>query len=445
MSRFDRLLEQLRSYGPHVCIEADGSSYTYAQLLQETEKWQARLHDRGVAQVVGLAADYSVSAIAVLLALLIRRCTVALLPSRVDVRSYVADSHISALLDVNVAGDCVWRSVPNEKGHHLLEQLRAAGAAGLVVFTSGTTGEPKAALHSLERFLYKFSRPGRRFRTLAFMLLDHVAGLDTLFYTLSNGGTLIVPRRRDPRSILEIIASGHVEVLPTSPTFIRLLCSALPQNCDLSSLKIVTYGSEPMDATTLFRLQERFPGVTITQKYGTTEIGSPRSISRENDSLWIKIKPDGVQTKVVNGVLWVRSEGTVLGYLNAPSPLDEEGWYCTGDLVDVDGEWIRFLGRDDDRINVGGEKVMPTEVEQVILELDFVRDVTVLGEPHALMGQIVVARVVLKTTLPMKEVARSIRLHCRQRLAAHKVPVRVSIVSDLPNDRNKRHGARAPR
>ena len=116
-------------------------------------------------------------------------------------------------------------------------------------------------------------------------------------------------------------------------------------SADLSSLKIITYGSEPMDPRTLALLNERFPGCRISQKYGTTETGSPRSASRANDSLWLKLGGDGVEMKVVDGVLHLRSESTILGYLNAPSPVDAEGWYCTGDLVEVDGEWIRFRGQ----------------------------------------------------------------------------------------------------
>jgi len=259
-----------------------------------------------------------------------------------------------------------------------------------------------------------------------------------LFYTLSSGGTLVIAERRDPDSVGRLIESHGVEVLPASPSFLRLLCLTADGHRNYSSLKIITYGSEPMDPNTLARVNERFPNVQISQKYGTTETGSPRSESRSNDSLWLRIKTDGVETKVVEGVLWVRSEGTILGYLNAPSPVDEEGWYCTGDLVDVDGEWIRFRGRASDVINVGGEKVSPAEVEQTILELDFVRGAVVAGERHVLMGQIVTARITLARPLDTKEAARLIRAHCRSRLSSYKVPVKIEIVDEgLVNERQK--------
>jgi len=448
MSRFVHFIEQLQSYAPQLCMEGDGPSYTYAELLEEIESWQARFDELSIApgSVVGLRADYSLSAVAALLALFARRAIVALIPRDRGAVHYLVDARAAALLELNVEGSYRWRSVPHPTRHPLLNRLSTASEGGVVIFTSGSTGRPKAALQSLERFLYKFRRPGRRLRTLAFLLFDHVGGLDTLLYTLASGGTLIFTRQRDPGSILELIESHRVEVLPTSPSFLRLLCVAGDhREHDLSSLKIITYGSEPMDPTTLARVNARFPNAQISQKYGTTETGSPRSVSRSNDSLWIKIKNDGVETKVVDDVLWIRSEGTILGYLNAPSPVDEQGWYCTGDLVDVDGEWIRFRGRAGDTINVGGEKVAPTEVEQSILELDFVRDAVVSGEPHALMGQIVAARVALTTAaLDPKKAVERIRMHCRERLAPYKVPVRVDIVAEgFANDRQKAQRKRA--
>lgn len=441
MERFARLLEQLRGYATQACIVGHAASHTFFQLLEELESWQSRFDQLNVkpGAVVGVRADYSIYAVAAMLALSARRAIVALIPRDRDATHYLLDAHAAAFLDLHVDGDYEWRSL-TATDHPLIRQLQAAGDSGLVVFTSGSTGRPRAALQSVERFLYKFRKPGRPFRTLAFLMFDHVAGLDTTFYTLASGGTLVVAQRRDPEAILELIESHRVEVLPTSPSFLRMLCATERIAAfNLSSLKIITYGSEMMDPSTLVRLNSCFPNVQIIQKYGTTETGSPKSISRGNDSLWMRIKSDGTETKVVNDVLWIRSESTILGYLNAPSPLDESGWYCTGDLVDVDGEWIRFRGRAVDLINVGGEKVTPAEVEETILELDFVRDAVVAGVPHPLLGQIVAVRVALKSdTLDRKEAAKGIRLHCRQRLAPYKIPVRIEFSDGLlTNSRQK--------
>jgi long-chain acyl-CoA synthetase len=442
MTRLNNLIETLRSYSSRRSIECDGKAYTYADLMEEVNRWHDRFRQLDVQPgvVVGVRADYSLSSIAALITLLLRRAVAALVPRDRAYQPYLQDCHATALLDVRTDGSYDWQPIVCQTTHPLLDRMRAANEGGFVLFTSGSTGRPKATLQSTERFLYKFRKPGRCFRTLAFLLFDHIAGLDTVFYTFMSGGTLVLTRRRDPSSIAGLVEALKVEVLPASPSFLRMLCiQANDFTHDFSSLRVITYGSEPMDAATLAKLNTRFPHVQITQKYGTTETGSPRTTSRGNESLWLKFQSDGFEAKVVNDVLWIRSESTLLGYLNAPSPVDEEGWYCTSDLVDVDGPWIRFRGRVSDTINVGGEKVAPAEVEHCILELGFVCEAVVRGEPHSMLGQIVVARVVLADPrLDPKAATASIWQHCRKRLAHYKAPVKVEIVAGgLTDDRQK--------
>lgn len=416
--------------------------YTYSNLLEEMDRWQERFRQLDVraGAVVGVRADYSLSSIAALISILLRGSIAALVPRAREHAQYLKDCHASTLLNVHTDGSYDWESIACETTHPLLGQMRAAKEGGIVLFTSGSSGKPKAALQSTERFLRKFQGQGRCFRTMAFLLFDHIAGLDTVFYTLMSGGTLILTRRRDPSSVAALIEAHKVEVLPTSPSFLRLLCmKADGINHDLSSLRVITYGSEPMDPTTLTNLNKRFPHVEITQKYGTTETGSPRTLSRGNESLWLQFKADGFEAKVVDEVLWVRSESTFLGYLNAESPVDEQGWYCTSDLVDVDGPWIKFRGRVSDVVNVGGEKVAPAEVEHCILELNFVRQALVKGEAHSILGQVVTAKVSLADPdLDTKAATTAIWQHCRKRLAHYKAPVKIEVVAgELIDDRQK--------
>jgi len=120
----------------------------------------------------------------------------------------------------------------------------------------------------------------------------------------------------------------------------------------------------------------------------------------------------------------------MLGYLNALSPIDAEGFLDTGDLVEVDGPWIRFLGRKSDIINVGGLKVYPAEVENLLLQMDNVEDVSVRGEPNPITGQIVAATVRLRA--PETPAAFKVRMRqfCADRLANWKVPARVRFTDD---------------
>lgn len=312
----------------------------------------------------------------------------------------------------------------------LYAELRRLGHAGLVLTSSGSTGTPKAAVHDATRLLAKFQTPRPAWRTLAFLQLDHIGGLNTLFHTLANGGTLVVPDGRDPESVCAAIARHRVELLPTTPTFLRLLLvSEAFRRYDLTSLRRITYGTEPMPAAVLERLHATFPGVTLQQTYGMSEVGILRTKSRDDGSLWVQLGGEGVETKVVDGTLRVRSPWAMLGYLNAPSPFDAAGWLDTQDRVEVDTtdpRWVRILGRVTDVITVGGQKVYPAEVESVLLAMPGVVDATVVGAPHGLMGQVVTAKVVGDVQ------PRAVQAFCRARLADWKVPVRVAVVDSLP-------------
>jgi acyl-CoA synthetase (AMP-forming)/AMP-acid ligase II len=139
----------------------------------------------------------------------------------------------------------------------------------------------------------------------------------------------------------------------------------------------------------------------------------------------VRVGGAGFETRVVDGILWVRSAYAMLGYLGAPDPFDPDGWFCTEDRVEQEGEWLRILGRDSDLINVAGQKVYPAEIEDCILELEGIEDVAVHAEPHPLLGAIVVARV---RTAGVEEAAAlklRVRKHCLASLAPYKVPTRV--------------------
>ena len=183
-----------------------------------------------------------------------------------------------------------------------------------------------------------------------------------------------------------------------------------------------------MSLATLKALNQALPGVRCKQTYGLTEVGILPTRSEDAGSTWMKVGGEHHQTRIVDGILWIRSEYRMLGYLNAPSGFDDQGWFNTQDRVEVDGEYFRILGRITDLINVGGQKVYPAEVEDVILGQPNVDDVVVVGEKHALLGQIVVARVLLRQTEPLPALRLRLRQACLARLASFKVPVRVELL-----------------
>jgi acyl-coenzyme A synthetase/AMP-(fatty) acid ligase len=127
-------------------------------------------------------------------------------------------------------------------------------------------------------------------------------------------------------------------------------------------------------------------------------------------------------------------------------PVDAEGFFDTGDLVETDGDWVRFLGRESDIINVGGSKVYPAEVESVLLQMPNVADAVVSGEPHALTGRIVTAKVRLLREEPVGEFKIRMRRFVSERLPPYKMPARVQVTTEpLHSARFKRARGAAAR
>ena len=158
----------------------------------------------------------------------------------------------------------------------------------------------------------------------------------------------------------------------------------------------------------------------------------------------MKVGGEGYETKIVDGILWIRARYAMLGYLNAPSPFDTDGWFNTGDAVDVDGEWLRIRGRLSEIINVGGEKVHPAEVESVLLRVPNIREATVWGKPNAVMGHIVVATVSLIEPEDRFEIMDRVQSFCRDKLEPYKVPMMTEIdEEDHHNTRFKKIRSKA--
>jgi acyl-CoA synthetase (AMP-forming)/AMP-acid ligase II len=154
------------------------------------------------------------------------------------------------------------------------------------------------------------------------------------------------------------------------------------------------------------------------------------SKSKDNKSLWVKIGGNGYETRVIDGLLEIKSDSAMLGYLNAESPYTEDGWFRTGDAVEYDGEYFKILGRKSELINVGGEKVYPQEVENLILSIDHVLDVQVYGEKHPFTGNIVCAKILFDEKCEIDVLKKEIKQTCKKMLESFKVPVKIYITNE---------------
>ena len=435
MEHIDWQLRRFREGGDRPAIIWRDRACTYSELIDRYEQWLSHLEAAGIraGDSVGVLADFSPGAVSCLLALLKMRCILVPLSweSQDQHQEFFKIAELDHCVEIDRQDQGSAIKLKNRRNHPLLEQLRAADKAGLVLFSSGSTGKPKAILHSLPELLNKFRKPRHCYRTLAFLLFDHIGGFNTLCYTLANLGCVVVASDHSVASVCRVIEKHRVELLPTSPSFLNLmLLSEAHKSHDLSSLRLITYGTEVMPERTLRMANEAFPQARFLQTYGLSELGILRSKSASSDSLLVKIGGEDYETRVVDGRLQIRAQSSMLGYLNAPSPFDADGWFDTGDSVLREGDYYRILGRQSDIINVGGQKVYPSEVEQVIAEMNEVIDVSVKGEEHLLMGHVVTATVQMEESVSGVQMRKRIAEYCKGRLQPFMLPVKVKVVTE---------------
>jgi len=419
-------------------------SYSYSWLLERIVYWRSEIRARGLkpGTVVVMEADFSPNAIALFLAL--TESSAILVPLTSSVRAKreefigIAQGELAVTLDAS--DKAAFTELPGKPSSPLYEILRERKSPGLVLFSSGSTGKSKAAVHDLAGILEKFKVPRPRQRAISFLLFDHIGGINTMLHILSNGGCLVAVESRKPDDVLRAVEKHSVELLPTSPTFINLLLlSEAYSRHSLRSLKVISYGTEPMPESTLRRFHELFPDIKLAQTYGLSEVGILRAKSKSSESLYVKIGGEGFETRVVDGILHIKAKSAMLGYINAPSPFTPDGWMNTGDSVQVDGEYLRILGRKSELINVGGEKVYPAEVESVIQGLDNVADTVVYAEKNAITGNIICAKVKLLSEEDPRVFATRLKKHCLSQLQHFKVPVKITVVKeDLFTERVKK-------
>ncbi len=292
-----------------------------------------------------------------------------------------------------------------------------------VIFTSGTSGRPKAVVlshRSLLAGLHMLLHVSRRLPQQTDETSDdtglhtgplfHIGGIQTLLRAITVGGTLVMPSGRfDPGEALMLIERYQISRWSAVPTMVsRLLEHPDVTTRDLRSLRSVTVGGAPVHAELLERIRTGLPGADarVPTGYGLTENGGQATAASGRDTaerpgssgrplpcveLRFLARPG-----LPDGEVLVRSPTQMSGYLGSEdSPIDDEGWLHTGDLGHLDDAghlWI--TGRSKDLIIRGGENIAPAAVERALAGIPGVADAAVIGVPHADLGEEVMAFVV---------------------------------------------------
>ncbi|HEV8583726.1 MAG TPA: AMP-binding protein [Methylomirabilota bacterium] len=319
----------------------------------------------------------------------------------------------------------------------------APSAPALVLYTSGSTGRPKGAVLSHDALDFaqrSWAGPVMALTpddvVLAVLPLSHSFGINGALLTpLLVGATVRIVERFTPETIATMLAREVVSVFPGVATMFRRVLD-VPGFAGGARLRLAVSGAAPCpwDLAQDWRART---GVRIVRGYGMTELFRPLSYLAADPTEF----PDavgravpGVEARIVDEELWIRTPAAMDGYLGAPEETRAvlaDGWFRTGDLATIDADgWVRITGRKRERIVRGGHSVFPQEVEAVLLVHPDVAEAAVVGVPHAELGEEVAAFVVLRPGV--RATAEALIAHCRERLAGYKYPRRVTLMGALP-------------
>lgn len=332
----------------------------------------------------------------------------------------------------------------------------------LLLYTSGTTGRPKGVMLTSRNLFCLLDKVGPMWgldsdtHSIACMPLFHIGGIGWALAALRFGGQVILTKAFDAEDLLETISRDRATHVNLVPAMISALVAAPSIGIrDLSSLKMILYGTAPIGRQTLAAALNAF-SCAFVQVYGLTE--STSAITqldaahhhRIDDAIlssagrpypWVEVgivNPTSLAPCGANepGELWVRSAQTMRGYWNDPEATTatiRDGWLRTGDIAFMDAEGFLYLtDRLKDLIVSGGENIYPAESERILLEHPAVLDVAVIGVPDPKWGEVAKAIVVARPGMSASD--KELVQHVRQRLAHFKCPASVEFTDSLPRN-----------
>ena len=324
----------------------------------------------------------------------------------------------------------------------------------LIVYTSGTTGRPKGAMHthdsvtwaSLTWVMTLDVRALDRF--LLFLPPFHVGVLLPLAMLTHRGGTVVMMRTFEPGRVFELVEEEKITTTLAVPTMFHLMLEhpAIRKH-DLSTLRWSIVGAGPVPAWLIERYAEL--GIDLLQDYGLTESCAPGTVISAEEAA---AKPDSAgkacfhtDVRVVDaegkpvsanelGEIIIRAGHLMTGYWNRPQATSEvlrDGWLYTGDIGMLDEDGCLYIrDRKKDMIVSGGENIYPVEIENLLLAHPKIKDVAVIGQPSTKWGESAAAIIVPEDgkEITLEEIAG----YCREKIAGYKIPRILEFADEIP-------------
>lgn len=267
--------------------------------------------------------------------------------------------------------------------------LSSENKAKLVLFTSGTTGQPKRIEHSLSSLTQNI-KIGEQFKNNVWGFAynpTHMAGIQVFLQALFNKNTIVRLFGLTREHIFNSIEKQNITNISATPTFYKML---MPTDCEFKTVKRITFGGEKLSDKIYAETKKMFPHAKLLNVYASTEAGALFASSGET---FIVKKEMKSFVKIEDNVLFIHKSKVGV----SENMKFEGGWYNTGDLVEVVNSEpleVKFISRKNEMINTGGYKVNPHEVEELIMRYKGVQDVKVYGKANSVLGAIVCADIV---------------------------------------------------
>lgn len=410
---------------------------TYNDFSELIGSFREDLHSHKLSRddVVYYYSQNTIEGYALLFALISEKITIVVLSEDLSQQQY--EKYCQTVIPTHIlrSKDCklqIEKITENTGVDQLIANVVKRDHSCLILMTSGTTGIPKAIVYDFEKLISRFSIRSKPLVSFPVLQIDHFGGLNTILGIIFSGGTAVLSNNRNASAVIDLIQMHKIELLPSTPTFLKLMLISsnfAPEK--LKSLKLITYGTEVMPDSLLRKVHELLPNVKFKQTYGLSEVGVLSTKSLDSKSTFVKLGGAGFKFKIVNNKLWIKSDFAMEGYIGKSSSLDSEGYFNTQDIVEVNEEYVRFLGRDSDIINIGGLKFYPQEVEDVLMQHIDVIDASCLTEKNELAGSIVKAYIVTSETANRIKLKKELRFLCRNNLGMHQIPSKYEFVNEL--------------
>jgi len=448
-------------------VAPDGREFKYKEVYSRARKFAYVLSSNGIkpAHRVILTFPNSVDYICAYLGLLLYGCTGILVDyrSRPDHLKYVYDNCEASLMVTpekragfeEIPGQLVFPSNLDEYPEIPENEIDTDwNPLALIMYTSGSTGIPKGVMlshanlsHTISSII-EWAGIDENDRELTTLSLTHLFGLAHIHIYWTRGGTVYIEEKlNDIPDLLNKIESERITSFPGTPGGFKLILDQFPEQFKehCKNLKYIIVNSAPMDEVYIEKVLELLPDTRFYMYYGLTEASrSTRICYNEHPD---KLKSVGTPTpgsEVIVGTsgdrlidqigeILIKGPHVTSGYWGMDSSeFFDNGWFKTGDLgiMDADG-FITWEGRLKEQINIDGLKLVPGEVEMVLMTHERVLDCAVVGAPDELTGECVIGFAVVDAK-PDKKLEIDLRKHCMRKLEVYKIPRRIIFVDEIP-------------